>query len=86
MGRYRVEVADDDALVSGEACDEEADVGVGAVAVAQCEVVGGREDVNAVGEVLVPLPAHVLLEGRRRCDRWAESGQCKGSRREEKRE
>lgn len=61
------EVVDQGVAVGREARDGEGDGGVGRVAVAQGEVVGGREDLDAVGEVLVTLPPHVLLEGRRGC-------------------
>lgn len=60
------EVVDQGEAVGGEGGDVAGDGQVCVRAVPEGEVVGGREDLDAEGEVLVALPAHVLLEGRRR--------------------
>lgn len=61
------EVVDQGEAVRGKGGDVARDAEVGCGAVAEGEVVRGGEDLDAEGEVLVALTAHILLEGRRGC-------------------
>lgn len=65
MAPYLVQVVDHCSLVCDKSCNVHTNLQVGVRTVAQSKIVGGREDVNAMREVVMALPPHILLKSGR---------------------